>query len=574
MAIHDPPRTADAPPAEIAARTEAERRLNATNALLKLFVQKSSRSAYLHGVAELLRDTIGCRCVGIRVLNSRGEVPYEASVGYSTDFLRTESCLALGRDECTCTRVIQGIRCPAAGATVTAAGSFYTNDFAAFIASLSPEERAAYRGVCVASGFGSVAILPIRYQETIVGAIHLADERVGRLSPEAIDFLEQASALIGEAAYRFKVEDELRESREQLQAILDNSPVAIYVKDAQGRYLLMNRWCEQILDAAGGRAIGRTDLDILPEPAAKRISENDAVVLRSGIPMQFEEVLPLADGSRVFISLKFPLHNASGMPYAVCGVSTDITELRRAEERSRQHQAELAQALRVRTLGEMASEVAHEINQPLTAIANYAQACLLRLRAGHATAEDLLEDIGQIAVQAERTGEIIRRMRNFVRRGELRQEPADLNALVREAAAFAEAEARRHGVTVQLDLAPTRLDVMADTIQIEQVILNLVRNGVEAMDGQDGARRLIIRTAHAGAEGVEVAVLDTGPGIDGRHMEQVFNPFYTTKPNGMGMGLSISRSIIQAHGGRLWATRNADRGMTFVFRLPHPDGPR
>jgi C4-dicarboxylate-specific signal transduction histidine kinase len=239
------------------------------------------------------------------------------------------------------------------------------------------------------------------------------------------------------------------------------------------------------------------------------------------------------------------------------------------EAQARQHHAELAHAARLATLGEMAAGLAHELNQPLAAIVSYARGCVRRLESGDTPTDAIIDVIEEISAQALRAGEVLRRIRDFVRSGEMRRERVDVNDVVREAVRFAELEARQRGVTMPLALAPVRLPVDVDRVQIEQVILNLVRNGFDAMGGQPpDASRLAIATAPTGRGTVEVSVADTGNGIPAEIADRLFDPFFSTKSDGLGLGLSISRSIVEAHGGRLWATANPGRGATFRFTLP------
>lgn len=250
------------------------------------------------------------------------------------------------------------------------------------------------------------------------------------------------------------------------------------------------------------------------------------------------------------------------------------SERQRAEEilaeiRTRQHQAELAHAARLSSLGEMAAGLAHELNQPLSAIVSYARGCALRMRADDLDPDAFLEVIEEISSQAFRASEVLRRIREFLRHGELQREAADLNDLVREAARFATGEARELGVQLDLALAFERCPVGVDKIQVEQVILNLVRNGFDAMARIPATdRRLRIATRRENAAVAEVTITDSGDGIDPDHATKLFDPFFTTKRDGLGLGLSISRSIIEAHGGRLWVTPNTSRGSAFHFTLP------
>jgi signal transduction histidine kinase len=250
-------------------------------------------------------------------------------------------------------------------------------------------------------------------------------------------------------------------------------------------------------------------------------------------------------------------------------IATDVTENKKAEELARQQQEKLQMTARVITVGEMASTLAHEINQPLAAIANYTMGCVRRLRSGNWKTEELLDALEKSGAQAERAGKIIQRVREFVRKREPEFAACDVNDIIAGVAKMIEIEAEKNSANLTLDLAPALPAARADRVMIEQVILNLVKNAIEAMhDTAHERRALTIRTA-AGAPGtVEVEVADNGRGFPAQLEENLFTPFFTTKPDGMGMGLHICRSIIEIHDGRLWASRNPAGGSAFHFSLP------
>jgi PAS domain S-box-containing protein len=255
---------------------------------------------------------------------------------------------------------------------------------------------------------------------------------------------------------------------------------------------------------------------------------------------------------------------------AVCGIvlnARDITDLRRTEEAARHRQSELTHALRLATIGEVSSTLAHEINQPLGAIANYANACARRLPPDASSMPDVRRGLELIAAEALRAGEIIRRIRDLGRKDSGEPGDHDVNEIVRRAVLVTEAEARLQRVEMDVVLADRPLAIHGDRIQLEQVLLNLILNGIEAMETTRD-RTLSLRTAAVDGT-VEVAVRDSGTGFDAALGAQLFEPYFTTKPHGLGMGLAISRRIIEAHGGRLHAAANADgRGSTFSFTLP------
>lgn len=252
---------------------------------------------------------------------------------------------------------------------------------------------------------------------------------------------------------------------------------------------------------------------------------------------------------------------------AKCGQEAQQA-LRERDTRLHELQADLIHVARLSELAQLASALAHELNQPLTAIMNYVQASRRVMEAGGGRASDRVYAMMDKAVdQVNRAGAIIRRLRAFVEKGETQPFEEDINQVVEEASALAFIGSGEKGVTIGLELGADLPPVLIDKVQIQQVILNLVRNSIEAM-AKSKSRQVTITTSHAEAESVEVAICDTGPGLAEEVLDRLFEPFVTTRAEGMGIGLSISRSIVEAHGGRLGATPNPGGGTTFRFTLP------
>ncbi|KAB0612553.1 PAS domain-containing sensor histidine kinase [Castellaniella defragrans] len=245
-------------------------------------------------------------------------------------------------------------------------------------------------------------------------------------------------------------------------------------------------------------------------------------------------------------------------------VARDITERRKHEEESRVQQEKAQLTSRLTTMGEMASSLAHELNQPLTAISNYNMAAVAMIKSGKASTESLLQALEKASQQAERAGKIISRIREFVKRSEPRRQAVGLARIVENAVGFADIDARKRRIEIVQNLPEPMPEVMADPILIEQVLLNLLKNGVEAMEHSE-CRSLHVRITDQHPQ-VEIAVIDRGHGL--RNPDRLFEPFYSTKSEGLGMGLNICRTIIESHHGRLWASPNPEGGTIFRFTLP------
>jgi two-component system sensor histidine kinase DctS len=263
-----------------------------------------------------------------------------------------------------------------------------------------------------------------------------------------------------------------------------------------------------------------------------------------------------------------PLIDAEGRHTGWMGSVVDITERKRAEELARQQQEKLQFTARLVTMGEMASTLAHEINQPLSAISSYTTGCLNRLEAGDLPRDELREALGKLASQAQRAGRVIRRIYDFVRRSEPQSASCDINAIADDAVGLIEGDTRKRGVRIVLSLGEGLPQVRADRVMLEQVLLNLMRNGIDAMQATPAAdKQLVVRSA-AIEEGVEISVADRGAGIAREAAARLFEPFFSTKPEGMGMGLNICRSIVESHKGRMWVEANPEGGSIFRFTLP------
>jgi PAS domain S-box-containing protein len=268
-----------------------------------------------------------------------------------------------------------------------------------------------------------------------------------------------------------------------------------------------------------------------------------------------------------------PLKDEHGFVTHFISTGKDVTKRKLAEEHARQRRSQLAHVQRVSAMGAMATSLAHELNQPLAAIVNYAQGCIHRLRGDKARPAEFLTALEHIAAEGKRSGEIIRRVREYLRKGKPLLTRVDINQIVREAADLANPEARQKDIALYLELSEGLPPVLADAVQIEQVVLNLVHNAIEAIDGAQSPRREVTVQTHSDPKnGVEVTVRDTGPGIPVKNSERLFAPFFTTRPDGMGMGLSISRSIVEAHGDRLEVMSNPDGGAVFRFALSAVQG--
>ncbi len=360
----------------------------------------------------------------------------------------------------------------------------------------------------------------------------------------------------------------LAEREAHLQSVLDTVPDAMIVIDTRGTIQSFSVAAERLFGYRAAETIGQNVNILMPTPYHEQHDDHLNRYLRTGerhiIGIRRIVVGRRKDGATFPIELSVGEVNSGGRRFFT-GFIRDLTERQQAERRLQELQSELIHMSRFTALGEMASTLAHELNQPLTAIANYLKGSRRLLDSGQSdTVPKISEALERAAEQALRAGQIIRQLREFVARGESDRQIENLPRLIEEASALALVGVRELGVHVAFDLDPRATSILASKIQVEQVLLNLMRNAVEAMQETD-RRLLTVSTRRLDNETVRIDVADTGPGIASEIAAQLFQPFITTKRHGMGVGLSISRTIIEAHGGRLWAEPNPGGGT--IFRL-------
>ena len=376
--------------------------------------------------------------------------------------------------------------------------------------------------------------------------------------------------IIRDTTEQHEVERALREQTERLRSILETVPDAIIVIDEKGAIESFSPAAERLFGWSNAEIAGRNVNILMPAPYQQQHDGYLDRYKRTGerriIGIGRVVVGQRRDGSTFPMELAVGEMNRSSGRFFT-GFVRDLTERQDTDKRLQELQSELLHVARLSDMGQMASALAHELNQPLSAVINWTQAARRTLTTGGDTSSKVLGYMDNAIAQAERAGQIIRRLRDFIERGETDQQTEDISQVVEEAAALALVGAKESGVRATFNLATGLPPVMIDKVQVQQVVINLVRNAIEAMAAVE-ERRLTVGTGIAQDGMIEVSVADTGPGLPPEVATKLFQPFVTTKDKGMGLGLSISRSIIDNLGGRLRAASNTDGGVTFSFSLP------
>jgi PAS domain S-box-containing protein len=373
-----------------------------------------------------------------------------------------------------------------------------------------------------------------------------------------------------------QLHSDLEEREKKIRRLFAANIIGIIIWDLEGRILEANDAFLRMLgydreDLASGRLQWTS---LTPPEWSDRDARTVAELEVIGTVQPFEKEYSRKDGSRVPVLIggtMFEEGRNQGVSFVL-----DLTERKRAEAEARESerryrdmQMELAHANRVATIGQLTASIAHEVNQPIAAAVTNAQAALRWLGARPPDLEEVRQALARIVRDANRAGDVIGRTRDLIKKAPPRTNNMDMNEAVREVIELIRGEAVKNGVSLQMELGKGLPLIKGDRVQLQQVVLNLIINAVQAMGGvADGAREVLITTAQAEPNGVLVAVKDSGPGLAPASLERLFEAFYTTKPGGLGMGLSICRSILEAHEGRLWVTDNLPRGAVFQFILP------
>ena len=409
-----------------------------------------------------------------------------------------------------------------------------------------------------------------------IGRELVGRRRSGELFPMDLSVGEVASSegrkyvgFIRDLTQRKRMEDTIRAREDELREVVDNVPIGIFTAELPGIIQAGNPALRRLLRYDASELAGMSFIRLLSGDDYRQLTAMVTDLTNGAGSERVAELrIRRKDEAVLDVALHIGLVARAGTTPLIVGMVIDRTEKVRSEEVARQAREHLAHVGRLTTLGEMASAIAHEINQPLTAIANHAQAARRLLSMTELDMETLHEACTQIAEQALRAGQVVRRIRAFVTKRESSKELANLNEIVRSVLELAAGDAREAGVRVELNLQPTPPTVLVDPVQLQQVCLNLIRNAIDAM-GTTAPEARVIEISSQEQGGLHVLCFDDhGPGIAPAARDRLFHPFFTTKADGMGMGLSISQSIVAAHGGTLKYETNAHGGARFIIALP------
>jgi PAS domain S-box-containing protein len=392
---------------------------------------------------------------------------------------------------------------------------------------------------------------------------------IGLVAAIVVEALLIAGLLISRSRRRLAEEE-----NEKLAAIVESSDDAIWSKNLEGTITSWNRGAEILYGYTASEIVGQPVTTLAPADQQEEIAGIMEKIRRGESVDHLETVRVTKDGRRIDVSVTVsPIKDAHGRFVGAATIARDITASKKAQAEAIEQRAELAHLSRVTMLGELSGSLAHELNQPLTAILSNAQAAQRFLAHDDVDRDELREILSDIVDQDKRAGEVIHRLRLLLKKGEVEVQPVDVNNAVREVLKLIRGDLVNQSVSALTKLEPGLPTVSGDRVQLQQVLLNLVMNACDAMNGNAPAdRQIVVSTELSDDPVICFSVSDRGHGLAAGELEKVFEPFFTSKAHGLGLGLAVCRSIITAHGGKLWAVNNPEKGATFHFTLPVHNG--
>ena len=555
---------------DITERKETERRNAFTNTLLKLFSEKTARKEYLDAVVKQIQLWSGCSCVGIRVLDEDGYIPYESYTGFSRKFWESECRLSVTRDRCICPSVILGKPETQSLQHLTQNGSFYCNNTLDFVNRLSEEEKKAYRSVCIKKGYKSLAVIPIWYQKERIGGIHIADYSDGKFPLNAVEFLESISPLIGEAIRRFSAESALRSAGAYNRNLIEVSLDPLVTISAEGKISDVNTATEQVTGCSRDELIGTDFSDYFTDPEKARIGYQ--LAFKEGSVRDYELEIRHKDGRRVTPVLynASVYKNETGQITGVFAAARDITEKVRLEK-------EFRQAQKIQAIGTLAGGIAHDFNNIIAGIIGFAEMALEDVAVENPTHRRL----ELILKGAYRGRDLVKQILAFSRKGEHTKKPVSMNHIFNDALPLIRASLPST-IEIRKNILTKDDIIFADQTLIHQVILNLCANAAHAMRDKGGVLEIILANENISPDDhhfnhglkpgnyVRLTISDTGCGMEPEVLEKIFDPFFTTKPTGegTGLGLSVVHGIVKDHDGSIRAYSEPGKGSSFNIFIP------
>lgn len=540
---------------DITERKEAERRVQDTNRLLKMFTQNTTSKEFLDTAVRLIKVHCGCRHAGIRILDSKGNIPFESFDGYSEDFMSCESPLSVHNDQCVCIRAIMGKPDPKESGILTEGGSYFFHDFFNYISRLNKRERIRYRGDCAMNMFRSIAVIPIRYRENIVGLIHLADEREEIFSKKTIEYMETLSYIIGEAITRYKAQEELI----LLASAAESAADAIVITDNKGIIQYINPAFEHITGYKRDEVINKNLHFLDSGEGGEDFFKDMREVLRKNGVWKGRLVNKKKDGAIYHEECTISaVKDSLGDIMNYVAIKRDITERIRLES--------IAQAVNtMNNMGYIFSGVRHEIGNPVNAIKITLN--MLKENINRFDQTVIHEYLQRTIDEVRRIEYLLKAFKNFNMYEHMVLEDIDIRSFMDKLLTIVKDVFSKRGIPISLEISPDSDYCYADPRALHQVLLNILINAGDACDGKKEPTISIVVSRHD-EKMINIQVKDNGSGMTEDQMRNLFKPFFTTKPDGTGLGLVIAKKMLTLMNGLIEVKSEKGRGTIVSILLP------
>ena len=540
---------------DITERRDTQKRTDIMNALLKLFTFKIARKEYLEAVCGLLSDWSGCRSVGVRIALPDNKAPFEACEGYGEAFLKKENELSLAGDHCICTRIVAGMPESSDLPSLTMNGSFYSNNSLQFVENLADDEKRHYRGTCMKNGFKSLAVIPIRYRGQPLGAIHLADQREGLAPLKNVEFLEHLGHIIGEAVYRFSIEEE----RARLASAVESTPEGVVITEpSSGLIQYVNPAFEQLTGYTKDELLGRK-LHVLDsgKQDIQFYQELRETMLRDGV-WRGQMVSKKKDGTLYYEECTIsPVKGPSGEILNYVSLKRDITEKLRLEA--------IAESVSTMdSIGYIFSSVRHEIGNPINAVNMILG--ILSYKLPDLTKDAIRDYLDRIAGQIGRVEFLLSSLKSFNMYETQEPQTLMMTSFMEQFLPLVKDGFQKKDIAFEVKMDPQADRLYADPRALQQVLLNLITNATDAVRERDHPK-IAMRISRPD-DMVLIQVEDNGCGIPEDKVKDLFKPFYTTKATGTGLGLVIVKKMITRMNGTIAIESKKDIGTVVTVTLP------
>ncbi|OGF48689.1 MAG: hypothetical protein A2231_00915 [Candidatus Firestonebacteria bacterium RIFOXYA2_FULL_40_8] len=546
---------------EISERKNKEKQILYRNILQGSIIKLASRKEFLKKVIDVVLEIGGCKCAGIRILDEKGNIPYAVNKGYSEKFWESENKLSVNTEQCVCIRVITGKVIASDKKAMSKHGSFYCNNNFDFVKELNENEKKNFRSVCVKSGYASVAVIPIKDDDKIIGALHIADENENKFPLGVIESIESLGSVITGGIKKYELLDKIKDASLYSRTLIETSLDPLVTIDREGKIMDVSKATELVTGVSREKLVGTKFPDYFTVP--DKAKEGYDLVFTEGFVKDYPLTIKHISGRLTDVLYNAAVYrNEAGEIAGVFAAARDITEYKKMEKKLAATQQELNDSKRLSDIGTLAATVAHELRNPLAAI----RIAIYNVKR-KANNRDLDRHVENIEKKIEESNHIINNLLFYSRIKLPQLEEIKVVNVLDECIEMAKKRFYKKKVKLLLNnKGIKRLQIYADTYQMNELFSNILNNAFDALPDKNG--EITVESKIADNRFVKISIKDNGNGIEKENLEKIFDPFFTTKARGTGLGLSVCNQITYLHGGKIEVKSEVKKGTTLNIILP------